>query len=89
MNVNKPQGWSAKKMNLLLEPNVDAQDWTFFRLLISTNDDVATNRYKCKIRHMKPYYGKKNVEVDYHSVATGVGVGLIPDLKKENMFLNE
>ncbi|VFQ64881.1 unnamed protein product [Cuscuta campestris] len=25
VNVNKPQGWSAKKMNLLLEPNVDAQ----------------------------------------------------------------
>lgn len=84
LNVDETQGWTSKKRKLFFEPNVVAQEWTVFRLLISTNDDVAMNRHECEIRLLKSVYAKKNVEVDFHSVATGVGVVMI-SAKRDSM----
>ncbi|VFQ80532.1 unnamed protein product [Cuscuta campestris] len=75
--VNDTQGSSVKKRKLYLELNVAAQEWTVLRLLIPTNDDDAINSFKCQIRQLETHYEKKNVEVDFYSATTGVGVVMV------------
>ncbi|VFQ80539.1 unnamed protein product [Cuscuta campestris] len=59
-------------------------EWTVFRLLISTNDEVAMDCHESKINLLKSLYAKKKVEVDFHSVATGVGVVMV-SAKRDSM----
>ncbi|VFQ99543.1 unnamed protein product [Cuscuta campestris] len=88
LNVDT-QGPSTKRKSLV-EPNLATQDpyaigkcneltpgWIVFRMLIPTNNDDAINRYKRHICHLKSHFEKKNVEVDFHSIATGVGVVMV------------
>ncbi|VFQ99558.1 unnamed protein product [Cuscuta campestris] len=74
-NVDQTPGWTPpNEWKLIFDPNVAAQEWTAFRLLISTTDDAAFNLYKHMNSFKKYYLTKENVEVNFHSVATGVGI---------------
>ncbi|VFQ80509.1 unnamed protein product [Cuscuta campestris] len=77
-NVDQTPGWTPpNEWKLIFDPNVAAQEWTAFRLLISTTDVAAFNLYKHMNSFKKYYLRKENVEVNFHSVATGVGIVMV------------